>query len=164
MYALNGGEISNILKHCPVTRRYFKGVKTRDIPVPKNPGLKNNKFAAYVINTGYACAGVHWVLALFTPSCNIFFDSFGRSPSELFLESHIKQTNTSVLYNIKRLQHSKSVVCGHWTIYYAYFLCQGQTLKEINSKFSSTNFSGNDKIVFNFVKKLAISCQKPLKK
>ena len=164
MYALNGGEISNILKNCPVTSKYFKGVKTRDIPIPKKFSLKDNKFEAYIVNTGYARAGIHWVLALFTPSCTIFFDSFGRSPSELFLETQVKQISTSVLYNTKRLQHSKSVVCGHWTIYYAYFLCQGQSLSEINSRFSTTNFSANDKIVFNFVKKLAISCQAPLKR
>ena len=162
-YGLNGGEIIKILARCPVTSKYFKGVKTRDIPIPRLFALENNEFAAYIVNTGYARAGIHWVLALFTPSYNIFFDSGGRSPSELFLETQVKQINTSILYNTKRLQHSKSHVCGHWTIYYTYFLCQGQTLSEINSRFSS-NLSANDKIVFNFVKNLAMSCKAPLER
>ena len=162
MYALNGGEISSILQNCSVTNKYFKGIKTRDIHVPSNPVQNNKKIAAYILNTGYARSGVHWVLALFTPSYNIFFDSFGRSPSELFLETQVKQVNTSVLYNIKPLQHPKSSVCGHWVIYYTYFLSKGLSLSKINSRFSSTDFRKNDKIVFNFVKKLAISCQAPL--
>ena len=162
MYALNGEEISNILKNCSETNKYFKGVRTRDIHIPSNVLLNNKESVAYVVNTGYAISGVHWVLALFTPSCNIFFDSFGRSPSELFLETQVKQTNTSVLYNIKHLQHPKSSVCGHWVIYYTYFLCKGNSLKDINSNFSPTNFKENDKIVFNFVKKLAKKCQAPL--
>ena len=150
-----------------MTSKYFKTVKTRDISIPSKPilPLKNNvPFAVYVLNTGYTRSGVHWVLVLFTHPYNIFFDSFGRSPSELFLESQVKRLNTSILYNTKKLQHPKSSVCGHWTIYYTYFLCQGQTLDEINSRFSYTNFSANDKIVFNFVNKLAISCQVPLMK
>ena len=163
-YGLYSSEIINILERCPVTSKYFKGVKTRDIPIPRLFELENNEFAAYIVNTGYARAGVHWVLALFTPSYNIFFDSFGRSPSELFLETQVKQINTSILYNTKRLQHSKSHVCGHWTIYYTYFLSQGLTLSEINSRFSSSNFSMNDKIVFNFVKNLAMSCKAPLER
>ena len=162
MYALNGGEITNILKCCSVTNKYFKGVKTRDIHIPSNPILNNKEIAAYVVNTGYARSGVHWVLVLFTSSCNIFFDSFGRSPSDLFLETQIKQVNTSIIYNIKQLQHPKSSVCGHWAIYYTYFLCKGHSLTEINSRFSSTNYLENDKIVFKFVKELAISCQAPL--
>lgn len=171
MYALNGGEILAILKRCPVTSKYFKEVSTRDINIPTNPylplktkGPLANKapVAAYVLNTGYTRAGIHWVLVLFSSPYNIFFDSFGRSPEKLCLESQAKLRNTSILYNTKKLQHPKSSVCGHWTIYYAYFLCQGQTLSEINSRFSSTNFASNDKIVYNFVKKLAIKCRAPL--
>ena len=160
MYALSGGEILNILKWCPVTTHLIKGIKTRDIPVPKKIGKTP---AIYVVNTGYARAGVHWVLALFNSSHNIFFDSFGRSPKELLLASQLDRINTSVLFNTKKLQHPKSSVCGHWVIYYTYFLCKGHSLSEISSQFSSTNFKANDKIVFNFVKKLAISCQAPLK-
>lgn len=172
MYSLSGGEILKILKRCPVTSKYFKKVTTRDIAIPTNPylPLKNkdpiaNKapLAAYVLNTGYTRAGVHWVLVLFSSPYNIFFDSFGRSPENLLVESQAKLLNTSILYNTKKLQHPKSSVCGHWTIYYAYFLCQGQTFSEINSRFSATNFASNDKIVYNFVKKLASTCQVFLK-
>jgi hypothetical protein len=163
MTALSGSEIWNILKRCTVTSEYIKDIRTRDIPVPQNPSLNSKRFAAYVINTGYASAGIHWVLAYFTPSYNIFFDSFGRAPTELLLASQVKRFDTCILYNIKRLQHSKSSVCGHWVIYYTYFLCKGKTLSEINSNFSATNFKENDKIVYNFVKNLAASCQVHLK-
>lgn len=156
MYALNGGEILNILKRCPVTSKYIKNIRTRDIPVPEHISKVPS---VYVINTGYARAGVHWVLALFTSSCTVFFDSFGRSPNEVLLAGQVKRFNTCILYNTKRLQHSKSSVCGHWVIYYTYFLCKGQSLSEINSKFSSSNLSANDHIVYTFVKNLAASCQ-----
>ena len=160
MFALSGHEISNILNRCPVTSKYFKNIKTRDIPIPQNP---TKLPSVYVLNTGYAREGVHWVLVLFTADCTIFFDSFGRSPNELLVASQVKRFNTGILYNIKRLQHSKSSVCGHWVIYYTYFLCKGQSLTEINTKFSPTNFRENDKIVYNFAKKLASSYQVSLK-
>ena len=133
MSALCGNDIFNILKRCPVTSKIIRGIKTRDISIPNHP---KNLPAAYVLNTGYANDGVHWVLVLCTASYNIFFDSFGRSPKELFLEGQVKCINSSILYNFKRMQHSKSSVCGHWVIYYAYFLCKGVPLNEITSKFS----------------------------
>ena len=160
MSALCGSQILNILKRCPVTSKYIRAINTRDIPIPKKP---TNLPAAYVLNTGYAHAGIHWVLVLFTRHFNIFFDSFGRSPKELLLASQVKQINSSILYNFKRLQHSKSSVCGHWVIYYTYFLCKGASLHDINSRFSSTNYEENDKIVYNFVKTLAIACEVDLK-
>lgn len=107
MYALNGGEILTILKRCPVTSKYFKEVSMRDINIPTNPylplktkGPLANKapVAAYVLNTGYTRAGIHWVLVLFSSPYNIFFDSFGRSPEKLCLESQAKLRNTSILY------------------------------------------------------------------
>ena len=92
-----------------------------------------------------------------------FFDSFVRSPKELFLEGQVKCINSSILYNFKKMQHSKSSVCGHWVIYYTYFLCKGLSLNEITSKFSATNFKANDAIVYNFAKKLGASCQVHIK-
>ena len=152
MKALTAGQIIDILEQDKHTRKIFKGVCARNISV--RPPLKIKSFpAAYILNTGYLQQGLHWVLVVFTQKLTIFFDSFGRSPTTLLLESSTRRENKPILYNSARLQHSKSEVCGHWVIYYLYFLCQNNTISQINTHFSK-NTRHNDKIVFNFVKKL----------
>ena len=150
MRALLGGEVADILTKLEDTRKIFKGVKTRDIPIPKHVSVPSG----YVLNNGYSYAGEHWVVVIFTRKTVLFFDSFGRAPSELFLSSQVKRYNLSLEYNPWPLQDKHSPCCGFWCIYYFYFLCRGLKFKEINSKFSRTNYLKNDYIVYNFVKKL----------
>ena len=160
MRALLGGEVADILKKLPDTRNIFKGIKTRDIVIPKHVSMPSG----YVLNNGYSYAGEHWVVVIFTHEKVLFFYSFGRPPSELFLASQVKRYSLSIEYNPWPLQDRHSPCCGFWCIYYFYFLCRGLKFKDINSKFSRTNFKKNDRIVYNFVKKLARKCLLPRKK
>ena len=160
MRALLGGEVARILKSIPDTRKIFKGIKTRDIVIPKHV----SKPSGYVLNNGYSYDGEHWVAVIFTSEKVLFFDSFGRAPSELFLSSQAKRYGLSIEYNPWSLQARRSPCCGFWCIYYFYFLCKGFKFKEINARFSRTNFKNNDHIVYTFVKKLATQCCPPLKK
>ena len=151
MRALLGGEIADILKSLPNTKRVFKGIKTRDIPTPKYVSGQSG----YVLNNGYSYAGEHWVAVIFTAKKVLFFDSYGRAPSDLLLSSQVKRGHLPIEYNPWPLQDKHSSCCGFWCIYYFYFLCRGHEFKAINLRFSKTDFKSNDRIVYNFVKKLA---------
>lgn len=151
--ALNGQQIALLLKKIPATKKIFISVCARDLdtrPVRKI----EKKPRAIIHNTGYLVNGIHWVLLLCTKDCTVFIDTFGRSPSDLLIESTARRGGgIPILYNTQTVQHSTTQVCGHWTIYYLIHFCKGYTLTEINSKFSK-NLKKNDLIVFNFVKKL----------
>ena len=151
MRALLGGEISDILRNLPNTKKIFKGVKTRDVPIPNHVPASSG----YILNNGYSYAGEHWTAVIFTSKKVLFFDSYGRPPSELHLSSQVKRGFLPIEYNPWPLQDRRSSCCGFWCIYYFYFLCRGFEFKTINLNFSKSDFKSNDRIVYNFVKKLA---------
>ena len=157
MKALATFQIEKILKSEKNTRKVFKRVCARDAST--RPPKKISSFPqAFVHNTGYLLWGIHWVLIFYTKHFTLFFDSFGRSPKELFLESSVKSSQNPVLYNIKVIQHPKSEVCGHYCIYFLILLSRNHTLASINKAFGK-NLRKNDQLVFNFVKKIADKCR-----
>ena len=149
--ALNARQILTLLKRSLSRKKLHISVAARNIDLRPSKNMKVPR--AVIHNTGYLLNGIHWVLILYIKDCTLFFDSFGRSPSEVLLESSVIVKNLPILYNTQILQHSKSKVCGHWTIFYLVLLCSGYSLQKINRKFSK-NLLKNDLVVFNFVKKL----------
>ena len=160
MQALAAYQIAGILKSSKSTRKVFKTVCARDVAT--RPPKKIATFPqAFIHNTGFVGHGIHWVLIYYTKAYTLFFDSFGRSPKELFLESSAKSTPNPIVYNVKTLQRAGSPVCGHYCIYFLTRLANGDSLASINSTFGK-NLRKNDQLVFNFVKKLAARCRVPL--
>ena len=148
MKALAAVQIVKILKSVNCTKKVFKGVCARNVST--RPAKNIKAFQAFVHNKGFLLRGIHWVLILYTERCTYFFDSFGRSPKELFLETSVKSSLNPVLYNIKPLQSARSEVCWHYCIYFLIQLSRNRTLASINKVFGK-NLRKNDQLVFNFV-------------
>ena len=118
------------------------------------PHLIKNTPQIYIQNTGYLARGIHWVLFIYKSDGVIFFYSFGRNPKDLHLEASAAQPYKTITYNPFQLQNDNSEVCGHYILFVLYFLSQKKSLLQIN-KFFSSDTRKNDKLVLNFVNKLA---------
>ena len=147
--ALNSQEIRKILKiHA---KKSFREISARG----RLPKLIKKFPAFYVINTDYYYeAGIHWLVIGFFKKYTIFIDSFGLSPVYYNFPLIVKRRGVPLVQNTQRLQSFKSSACGYYCIYFIYFLIRGHKLFDIVQRFSKTNRSLNDKLVFNFVKKL----------
>ena len=153
MRALNAGQIIRLLRKIPSTKNIFKGVATRDLKY-RVPKKNHKKPQAFIQNTGYIKRGVHWILIFFSEESSLVFDSFGRAPKVLFLESSVIQPYKPITYNPYKLQSPKSLVCGHYCIFFLYYLSQQKKIEQINRLFSENRLD-NDKLVFKFVQALA---------
>ena len=137
----------------PNINKHFRGITTRDLHL-RPPRVVKNPPQIYIQNTGYINNGKHWVLFIFNPETTLFFDSYGRCPKDLYLDSVAIQNYKTVTYNPFHLQSETSTVCGHYILFVLYFLSLKKTFYEINRFFTSDRRK-NDKIVYRFVTKLA---------
>ena len=153
MSALSGGQLSDMVKKITSVNKFYRGITTRDLKL-RPPSLIKNTPQIYIQNTGYLARGIHWVLLIYKSSDVIFFDSFGRNPKDLHLEASAAQPYKTITYNPFQLQSDDSEVCGHYVIFVLYFLSQKKTLYQINKLFTADTRK-NDKLVLNFVSKLA---------
>lgn len=156
MQPLNAGQIYDILNKLPLTKKIFKGVCTREVQERPPPKIRAHP-AAYIQNTGYMTNGIHWVLIYFLKEEVIFFDSFGRPPSEILIKSSTNRGGRSIHFNPTQLQHITSNTCGHWVLYYLIQLIGKKSLYKINRKFTH-NYRKNDQIVFNAIKRIGQRC------
>lgn len=152
MRALVAGQLIDLLRKIPETKNLFKGISARDIHLRPPKHIKN-KPKAYIQNTGYAKAGVHWVVLYFSDRETFLFDSYGRDAKELFLEASAIQSYRPIAYNPFVLQKSGSLVCGHFCVFFLYWLGKGYSVKNIN-RFFTSNRRKNDTLVFNFTQKI----------
>ena len=92
----------------------------------------------------------HWIAIYVQQNGQaIFFDSFGRSPTELGFDEFLKRHSKSWKYNNVLLQNPMSIVCGqHVVVFLITVATKGKTAW-IN-KFSS-DWLSNDWIVFHIV-------------
>ena len=159
MTALSGETLSKLINKIPYIKNQFKGIVTRDLDL-RPPNIVRAVPQIYIQNTGYARSGIHWILLVFEKEACFLFDSYGRTPRELFLENSIIQPYKSIHYNPFQLQDNGSSVCGHWCIYILYHL-NTLSIYQIN-KFFTADHKKNDRIVLNFVSKLAKKWKIPL--
>lgn len=147
---------------------YFKKI-TRCKPSAQYEVLPCDKLMDVTI-TGYpflACvnidesnkSGSHWVgLYINTNGGELeFMDSYGIGISSYpkYFMSFVNKNNLKVLENNVMLQSPTSTVCGHYVIYYMIKRLQGCSRRTFYNHFSS-NLDKNDKIAFNFVRKVFI--------
>ena len=139
---MNGGQIEALLKRDPVTRKCFKGVLAADqLPRKLLAGL-------YVVNTDpIAKPGEHWVVFYRSPGGSVeFFDSYGHEPTYFHRNWRGKK------YNRKRLQASRSSMCGLYCIYYSIHRCRGISMTKMLNIFNR-DYNWNDHYVEHFIKK-----------
>ena len=121
---MNNGTVQNILRLDQRTSRMFEGI----YPVDALPARV--KFPSYIIvNTSKSTVhDGHWVVIYFKNFDDvIFFDSFGRSPTNVnngrVLKMYLDKYN--VKFNEFVLQSKFSSVCGYYCLYVAFYLCRG---------------------------------------
>lgn len=165
-------QIYAALKLDKVTNKYFGGVHSCD--KVNQVKIKENESVCIVVNTATSeDAGVHWIL-LFKPRNGekmIFFDSFGKSPSDygnclreatIYFSTH---TSFSGKYarSTKVLQSDEAAVCGIYCIFAAYQLCRNKTINTIENMFSNNRIE-NDRKICKWFKKYfhgkIINCRK----
>ena len=148
---LDGLEIANLLKKDRYTKKIFRSVTARG----KLPQSVKKLPSVYVINTDYYFQkGIHWVFIAFFTKYTLFFDSFGLSPIYYNFPLIVKRGGVPLILNTLSIQSQSSSACGHYCLYFIYFLSRGKNLNDILEHFSKTNKKWNDKYVFHFVRKL----------
>ena len=64
------------------------------------------------------------LLSDYEPEVGSYFDSFAVRPSDdikEFISRFVKNSKMKTIYNLKQIQHSDSVLCGYFCIYFGYF-------------------------------------------
>ena len=151
---MNNRTVEKMLRHDQRTARLFEGIYAVD----KLPDRV--KFPSYIIvNTSksYVYDG-HWVIIYFKNTDSvIFFDSFGRGPSnvnngyilKMYLDKYIVKFNKFVL------QSRASSVCGYYCLYVAFYLCRSVPLKGMFCMFTK-DLEYNDRLIIQETQRLYI--------
>lgn len=126
---MNSDLIDHLLSKDSVTKKYFRGVYSRDnVPTPEHA----ENF--YVVNcdTSYE-DGSHWI-AMYISEKNTseYYDSFGFKPWYNELKYYL---GCNYVYNDLQIQHPFSSVCGQHVIFYIIQRCNGVSLKQIQEIF-----------------------------
>ncbi len=142
---MNNGEITAVLKSCPITEKLFRGAYARDQIPPNcynNPGY-------FIYNTAPAHqSGHHWNLVFINDSNLEHFDSLGGSPPSYICKN---APFVSIIYNTHPVQYPFNTTCGQHCIFFAYLKCLGITYKTIMDRCYLDNNEKNDAMVSRFL-------------
>ena len=135
---MDSGTLKRLLKKNHLTRKYFRGVFSRDtLPKKRAVGL-------YIVNEQPShLPGTHWIAFHITgkKDKNIYFDSYGREPLLYELKKFIGK---NYLCNKKQLQHVLSTSCGQWCLYFIWRRSQQWRLENIVGPFNEKKPLVND--------------------
>lgn len=147
---MNGSVLEHILKKHLITKTWFQGFSSVDLPLPP---VKHYP-ALFILNTDTTEGpGEHWcIVIIFNKNNAEFFDSYGNPPSTYNLLTPIQQKISSIKFNQKRVQGEKPT-CGHHCLFYSIHRAEGKSLPFITNNLYSNNLNLNDHLVYNFVKK-----------
>lgn len=129
---MNDHEISTLLLSDPCTKKFFRGVYSRD-NLPNVSGKENY----YVVNLSLTHEeGTHWIAIYKSTYKTEYYDSFGFPPLHEEIKIFLGDNFT---YNDVQIQHPFSVVCGQHTIFYIVQRCKGVSLLKIQKLFKNSN-------------------------
>jgi hypothetical protein len=123
---------------------------------------KKNKFAdqSMIINLDRDPngQGTHWTCLFVSHKLpyNIYFDSFGVSPSDIIIK-YLKQNGKLVKFNNSEIQHMKSIMCGYYCIYVLDKLNKGHNIYDILMKFEQDPDLFNEKLIQKYGSNLLVS-------
>ncbi|CAC5416578.1 unnamed protein product [Mytilus coruscus] len=114
----------------------------------------------FITNTDpHQLPGRHWV-ACYVDENNILeiFDSYGNSPDALspYITRYMNLFERT-LFNHKRLQSSKTKVCGQYCLFYLMCRCRNYSQKEVIDIFND-DFERNDQFVYDFIEQRFHCC------
>ena len=81
-----------------------------------------------------------------------YFDPLGKEPNNIIEDYLTLMGPNGYLRNVKRVQGARSVNCGQFCLYYAYFKSRDVSMGAILSSFT-VDYDFNDYIVEQFVVK-----------
>ena len=144
--------INHVLKKHPLTKKYFKGVYSRNT-LPKFENDKRRRKMFLVVNTDPSYKdGSHWIVLMLNThgKKNIYFDSYGLPPQYYVFKKFLENNYT---YSKKQVQHPLSTACGQWCIFFIWEKCKGKHLNRILKFFTKNDFLGNDHVMNLLVEK-----------
>ena len=160
-------QLTDIIANDECLRKVTLGVFSRDTL----PTRKILKFpCGLIVNSDKANQpGTHW-LALYahSPKKIAFFDSFGKNPFlygveiDKFICNSFPEANGNYEWNTTQLQDMSSSMCGLFCLYFMYFSCRGESLRQIVNKFEyPKNLKKNDLLLKLFAKSRLHLCTNP---
>ena len=149
---MDGYQISTILNRLNETKSLFLGIYSYDdIPI-----VQSNYDGFYIFNTiggSNTDAIGHWILVFCCNNTTFFFDSMGQKPeaygpkiSNFFYSYPFKR----IIVFTRQIQNSFSMVCGAYSIMFAYLMAKNGRISFIKSKFGR-NTCKNDEIAIKFL-------------
>lgn len=148
---MNTIQITRLLTHNKVTKKFFRGVFAIDtIPKTiKKPGMM-------IINTDKSTQpGKHWIAAFVPASgCAEYFDSYGGTPAHTELKNFLQKQSTCFVYNNKRLQGNFTTVCGQYCCVYLWMRCSKKSMQYFLNLFDNSNYEHNDRHVVAIFNKI----------
>lgn len=122
----------------------FKGVYPCDL-LPYNTKLPLN----LIVNTDPSdMPGEHWVcISISSNGRGEYFDSFGLPPLRKEIFNYLeKMCSNGWTYNKVTLQNIQSQTCGHYSVLYIIFKCQGLSKENLIRKFNKNTLENDRKI------------------
>ena len=145
-------QLNNVLMNNPVTKKYYIGT----FPGCVIPAVKSKKYS-FITNTDlHDQRGEHWNAWMVQGQKVLFFDSFGRDPSDsTFPEIYKELLNGFKILNYTktRVQNFTSSTCGYYCIHFIYLLSLGLDFKFFLNEYTD-DFRKNDIAVIDFVNSL----------
>lgn len=141
---MNTKQLWQALTSNPITEHYFNGI----FPVDALNKIKI-KPKLIICNTDPSSKpGKHWLLFFFKNDIVYYYDSIGQDVSfydKRFME-FLERFSTFYISSNIRTQPNNTDLCGYYCLFFAYFICNGESMHKILSKMYSPE------IVITFVK------------
>lgn len=136
----------------PILKKHLAGILPRNYHIIK----KDIQIPSYyIINNGSSqYAGDHWLLQWYGSKIHTFFDPMGFSDDDYNYREIVEFKGLPVQRNVRFIQTFGSSVCANHCIYVAYMLTLGFEFSTILNQFYSKDTIKNDKVVYDFLKKI----------
>lgn len=146
---MNGLQLQSALLSNPTTKKNYGGIFN-------NQTLENvyrfDKY--YIVNTiTNSMAMGHWILFIFHFGELLFIDSFAQDVSAYggkIEQFYIKCPYKKKMLIHKQIQSSDTLVCGIYSMYFAYHITKNTNIPKIMRRFNYKKTQENDKFILKF--------------
>lgn len=150
MVGLTNKQLEDLSKKV-LCETHFYGV----FPADSMPKIKifNNSSIIFNLSKHYEL-GTHYVAIHFYNNNIFYFDSYGKSLTNLDIKRYLKKYNKPIFYHKRSIQHKDSIFCGFYALAYlkSRQICHMKP-KTFYSMFKFPPNKINDTIVTNFLLK-----------
>ena len=147
---MDGGQLKTVLTSDPTVRPYFRGIYARDTLYQADLYVDyHDTRNAIIVNTDFSSGnGKHWLLIIKGEGRTTLVDSWAI-PKENYPPEILKFLGDDFETIGRKLQGNHANTCGFYIIYFAHFMCKGESLQAVLKKFDS-NSAYNDYLVLGF--------------